>query len=291
MDSTPRRANTWEDGLNQFAGCWGGLEDPRTGNAGLHDFHELLALVLAVRWGGRVGHGAIRQSEGAIPARWPKFANGGAQPRHVSRLFRQLDPLQFRAAFQWFMASFSKTLEGVLAIDGEVLRRSFDRASGKSPLHMVSAWVASSAWYWRRSRLPTPTKAGAKSNEITAVPKLLRMLSLFDPLSRRRLQPRAARQGDAMTRAEFEEDLIRQGYEIREGGLEPNLHREAHAHGFDARVFVLDGSITLVFGEDRVTHGPADSCSVPAGTMHEEHTQADGVPYVSGHRSPAEATA
>ena len=47
------------------------------------------------------------------------------------------------------------------------------------------------------------------------------------------------------------------------------MHRGAHAHEFGARV-VLDGSITLVFGEDRVTYRPGDSCSVPAGTMHEE---------------------
>ena len=88
-----------------------------------------------------------------------------------------------------------------------------------------------------------------------------------------------------MTRTEFEAELLREGYEIREGGIDPHVHREAHAHGFDARVFVLGGSITLVFGQDRVTYGPGDSCSVPAGTMHEEHTEADGVRYVSGRRS------
>jgi quercetin dioxygenase-like cupin family protein len=90
---------------------------------------------------------------------------------------------------------------------------------------------------------------------------------------------------DAMTRAEFEAELRREGYEIREGEIKPHVHREAHAHEFDARVLVLDGSITLVLGTDRVTYGPGDSCSVPAGTMHEEHTEADGVRYVSGRRS------
>jgi quercetin dioxygenase-like cupin family protein len=95
-----------------------------------------------------------------------------------------------------------------------------------------------------------------------------------------------------MTRAEFEAELLREGYEIREGEIKPDVHRDAHAHEFDARVFVLDGSITLVFGKDRVTYGAGDSCSVPAGTMHEEHTEADGVRYVSGRRSaPHEAAA
>ena len=95
-----------------------------------------------------------------------------------------------------------------------------------------------------------------------------------------------------MTRDEFEAELLREGYEVREGEIKPNEHREAHAHGFDARVLVLDGSVTMVFGKDRVTYGPGDSCSVPAGTMHEEHTEGDGVRYVAGRRAePLQAVA
>ena len=94
-----------------------------------------------------------------------------------------------------------------------------------------------------------------------------------------------------MTRTQFEAELLREGYELREGEIQPNVHREAHAHGFDARLLVLDGSITLVFGKDRVTYGPGDSCTVPAGTMHEEHTEADGVRYVSGRRSASPTVA
>jgi len=94
-----------------------------------------------------------------------------------------------------------------------------------------------------------------------------------------------------MNRAEFEADLKRDGYDVREGEIKPNEHREAHAHGFDARLFVLDGSITLVFGDERCAYGPGDSCNVPAGTMHEEHTEADGVRYLAGRRSAAHASA
>jgi quercetin dioxygenase-like cupin family protein len=88
-----------------------------------------------------------------------------------------------------------------------------------------------------------------------------------------------------MDRAEFETELRREGYVLREGEIEPNVHRAAHAHEFDARLFVLDGSVTLVFGADRITYGPGDSCNVPAGTMHEEHTEADGVRFLAGRRS------
>jgi quercetin dioxygenase-like cupin family protein len=88
-----------------------------------------------------------------------------------------------------------------------------------------------------------------------------------------------------MNRAEFEADLRREGYEVREGGIDPNIHRQAHAHDFDARMMVLEGSITLVFSDKPCVYAPGDSCSVPAGTMHEEHTEAEGVRYVSGRRS------
>jgi mannose-6-phosphate isomerase-like protein (cupin superfamily) len=94
-----------------------------------------------------------------------------------------------------------------------------------------------------------------------------------------------------MNRTEFEADLRREGYEIREGEITPDEHRAAHSHDFDARLFVLDGSITLVFGDDRRVYGPGDSCNVPAGTMHEEHTEADGVRYLAGRRSAAVASA
>jgi predicted transposase YbfD/YdcC len=59
-----------------------------------------------------------------------------------------------------------------IAIDGKVLRRSFDRASGKSPLHMVSAWGC------EQRLVLAQIATDAKSSEITAVPKLLEMLTL-----------------------------------------------------------------------------------------------------------------
>ena len=95
-------------------------------------------------------------------------------PSHdtFSRVFRALEPEQFRRCFQDFMGRFAETCQGVIAIDGKVLRRSFDTASAKSSLHMVSAWGC-------EQRLVLGQIAtDAKSNEITAVPKLLEMLSL-----------------------------------------------------------------------------------------------------------------
>lgn len=161
--------------LDEFVACWEGLEDPRTGNAGLHDFHELLMIALCTVLSG--GQGAVDMAEYARAKEpflrgWLKLTNGLPSHDTFSRLFRQLDPAQFAAAFQRFMTGFCEQVEGVVAIDGKVLRRSFDRASGKSPLHMVSAWGC------EQRMVLAQIATEAKSNEITAVPKLLDMLSL-----------------------------------------------------------------------------------------------------------------
>ena len=75
--------------------------------------------------------------------------------------------------FLGFMGQFAQGCEGVLAIDGKTLRRSYDRAEAQSPLHLVNAWAA-------KQRLVLGQLAvDGKSNEITAVPKLLEMLALL----------------------------------------------------------------------------------------------------------------
>jgi predicted transposase YbfD/YdcC len=167
--------NAREAALDQFIACWEELEDPRSGNATLHDFHELLMIALCAVLSG--GQGAVDMAEFAR-AKEPflrgflKLANGLPSHDTFSRLFRQLDPAQFAAAFQRFMAGFCEQVEDVVAIDGKVLRRSFDRASGKSPLHMVSAWGC------EQRMVLAQIATDAKSNEIKAVPALLEMLSL-----------------------------------------------------------------------------------------------------------------
>jgi predicted transposase YbfD/YdcC len=161
--------------LEEFAACWEGLEDPRTGNAKLHDLHEVLMIALCTVLSG--GQGAMDMALFAklkepFLRGFLKLENGLPSHDTFSRLFRLLDPGQFGAVFQRFMARFSERIEGVVAIDGKVLRRSFDRASGKSALHMVSAWGC------EQRLVLAQIAAAAKSNEITAVPKLLEMLSL-----------------------------------------------------------------------------------------------------------------
>jgi hypothetical protein len=164
-------SNGWE----QFVACWDEVEDPRTGNAARHDFHELLMIAFcAVLCGGQsaVDMALFARAKEPFLRSFLKLENGPPSHDTFSRLFRLLDPEQFRGVFQRFMARFSAVVQGVVAIDGKVLRRSFDHASGKSALHMVSGWGC------EQRLVLAQIATEAKSNEITAVPKLLEMLSL-----------------------------------------------------------------------------------------------------------------
>ncbi len=159
----------------EFSSCWEGLEDPRNGNAGLHNFHELLVIALCtVLCGsqGAVDMAAFARAKETFLCGFLELKNGLPSHDTFIRLFRNLDPDQFRSSFQQFMAKFSEQCQGVVAIDGKVLRGSFDRASGKSALHMVSAWGC------ELRMVLAQVATDAKSNEIIAVPKLLEMLTL-----------------------------------------------------------------------------------------------------------------
>ncbi len=161
--------------MDRFAACFEDLDDPRSGNAALHDFHTLLIIALCTVLCG--GQGAVdmalfAEAKERFLRKFLDLKNGPPSHDTFSRLFRHLDPDQFRAGFQRFMMAFSDVCQGVIAIDGKVLRRSFDRASGKSALPMVSVWGC------EQRMVLAQIATDAKSNEITAVPKLLAMLSL-----------------------------------------------------------------------------------------------------------------
>ena len=96
-----------------------------------------------------------------------ELENGVPSHDTFSRVFRLLDRDKFAACFSIFMQRYSEGLQGVVAIDGKTLRRSYDRASGQSPLHLVSAWACD------RRLVLGQVAVDRKSNEIKAVPELL----------------------------------------------------------------------------------------------------------------------
>jgi predicted transposase YbfD/YdcC len=115
--------------LEQFASCWEGLEDPRSGNAGLHDFHELLVIALCTVLCG--GQGAVdmalfAKAKESFLRGFLALENGPPSHDTFSRLFRNLDPDQFRA----------------VRLIGPAASR---------PCTWSAHGAASSDWCWRRS--------------------------------------------------------------------------------------------------------------------------------------------
>ena len=88
-----------------------------------------------------------------------------------------------------------------------------------------------------------------------------------------------------MNQSEFEADLKREGYDIFYGGLRPNENNPEHGHGWDARVMVVGGEITITRDGKAETFRPGDSCMVPANYPHAEQVGPQGVAYIAGRRA------
>lgn len=100
-------------------------------------------------------------------------------PSHdrFNAIFRAIKPAEFeKCLLNWIVALHEVTDGQVVAIDGKTLRRSFDTASGKAAIHMVSAWATANHISLGQ------IVVDEKSNEITAIPKLLEMLELSGAL-------------------------------------------------------------------------------------------------------------
>ena len=100
-------------------------------------------------------------------------------PSHdrFNAIFRAIKPAEFeKCLLSWITALHEITDGQVIAIDGKTLRRSFDASSSRAAIHMVSAWATVNHISLGQ------IVVDEKSNEITAIPKLLEMLELSGAL-------------------------------------------------------------------------------------------------------------
>ena len=161
--------------MKEFSQLFEGVRDPRRSNATRHDLHEMLMIaLLCVLCGGEGCHdmSLFGRSKERFLRRFMRLAYGIPSHDAFSDLFNALDPKGFQPVMLRLLGDFARNLEGVIAIDGKALRRSLDKASGKSPLHLVQAFAA-------EARLVLGQVAvDQKSNEITAIPELLALLDV-----------------------------------------------------------------------------------------------------------------
>ena len=106
-------------------------------------------------------------------ARFLDLRNGIPSHDRFNAILAAIKPAEFETCFLSWITTLQKITDGqVIAIDGKTLRRSFDAASGKTAIHMVSAWATANQISLGQ------VVVDAKSNEITAIPKLLQMLEI-----------------------------------------------------------------------------------------------------------------
>ena len=151
------------------------MPDPRRGNAQRHELLDILTIALVASVCGAescVDFAEFAEDRAPLLREFLRLQNGLPSHDTFSRVFRLLDPAAFGRAFEAFLADLGAEGPGVLAIDGKTLRRSFDRAADRSPLHVVTAFGAD-------ARLSVGQRAVAPGeNEITAARALLATLTL-----------------------------------------------------------------------------------------------------------------
>ena len=150
------------------------LDDPRADANREHKLGDIITIaILAVICG--ANHWTQVENFGQGKHKWLstflELPSGIPSHDTFNRVFARLDPDQFRQGFiSWVNAIRKAISEEVIAIDGKQNRRTHDKSLGKKAIHMVSAWASQNELVFGQ------IKVDNKSNEITAIPKLLQML-------------------------------------------------------------------------------------------------------------------
>jgi predicted transposase YbfD/YdcC len=160
-----------------FFDHFGHLDDPRRdGGHKLFPLDEILFLSFCAVLCGADGFQAIEHFGRAkinYLRRFAPFKRGIPSHDTIGRVFELLDPEAFEDCFlEWVQSVVQLNPGEVVPIDGKALRRSHDHYSNKAALHLVSAFAS------ENGLVLAQVKVDDKSNEITAIPKLLEKLAL-----------------------------------------------------------------------------------------------------------------
>ena len=156
--------------------CFADLTDPRVEGRTEHRLLDILVLTIcavisaADTW---VDVEAYGQAKREWFETFLELPHGIPSHDTFGRVFSLLSPTELQAGFLKWVKAVVRALGGqVVAIDGKTLRHSYDHASDKAAIHMVSAWATANG------AVLGQVKTDEKSNEITAIPELLKVLEL-----------------------------------------------------------------------------------------------------------------
>ena len=159
-----------------FISYFAELADPRQQDRCDHKLIDILFIAICAVICGADGFTDMEEF-GLAKETWLRqfleLPNGIPSHDTFGRVLARLNPSAFQQCFlDWLRAVANLTDQEIVPIDGKTLRRSHDKANGQRAIELVSAWT-------RANRLMLgQIKVAADSNEITAVPQLLRLLEL-----------------------------------------------------------------------------------------------------------------
>jgi predicted transposase YbfD/YdcC len=162
---------------NNFKSIFSQIDDPRSDINKLHRLDDILLIgIIAVicaadTWKDMETYAKAKKD---FLGSFLDLPNGIPSDDTFNRVFSRLDPEQFERCFvDWVLCLVELTNGEVIPIDGKTLRGA--KANGKkSPIHMVSAWAS------KNNMVLGQVKVSEKSNEITAIPKLLELIAIKD---------------------------------------------------------------------------------------------------------------
>jgi predicted transposase YbfD/YdcC len=165
-----------EAGVGSIEQHFGQVRDPRIERTKRHKLIDLLVIAICAAICGAEDWVAVA-AFGRAQEEWLRtfleLPNGVASDDTFRRVFARLDPDELQRGFlSWVQAVFEVSAGQVVPIDGKALRHSYDRQAGRGAIHMVSAWASANHLVLGQ------VKVDDKSNEITAIPALLRLLHL-----------------------------------------------------------------------------------------------------------------
>jgi predicted transposase YbfD/YdcC len=154
------------------------IEDPRVERTRKHELSDILSIAICAIICGADGWTQVEEFAQCKEEWFKSFLslpNGIPSHDTFGRVFSSLKPDSFEQCFlEWVNALAQKSEGRLIAIDGKTMRRSVDYASEKAAVHMVNAWCDTNKMVI--GQIATETK----SNEITAIPKLLELIDLDD---------------------------------------------------------------------------------------------------------------
>jgi predicted transposase YbfD/YdcC len=159
-----------------FADCFSNIPDHRVIGRSDYPLIEILFLCISAIVSGMDGWEDIEEfGNGKLDWLRKYFPYEKGIPKHdtIARVMAVISPKALQESFVNWVQCVSDITEGeIIAIDGKQARRSYDKRSRRSAIHMVSAWASQNGIVLGQQ------KTDDKSNEITAIPKLLKLLEI-----------------------------------------------------------------------------------------------------------------